>query len=312
MRVNNKVGITPRDRRLDRRKVATAAAIAAVLLFATQARAGLVNLKVRTDLSALTVEITAFDIADPATVIKVKDISAASNYGNPLLSNTNTSASGWIQMDLIPQVAITFQSGVSRINYGNEFTYFPFRDAFDNIASPPLGIPKGAQIGFEEFLSFDGGATFGEGFGFGNIYGLYQDFGTASTGAFDNGSTLGYFGAPLGSGPYIGADVALLALGGQFDLFGAFSADTSLDDAGPGGIPFPVVFAGNPVTYDQTFLTIPVTFSLNFIDDGIDWTIDTSGVIVAEKVPEPSSIIMLGIGVLGLVGCFVRARKRRV
>ncbi len=311
MRVNNKGGITPRDRRLDRRKVATAAAIAAVLLFATQARAVLLNFGVRTDLSSISVVITAFDIADPTTVIRVGDVSVGGGYGEPDPSNTNTSAWGWIQMDYTRGVSIKFVPGISRINFRNEFPYLPFRDAFGNIASPPGGIPAPAQMGFEEYRSFDGGATFGAGFGYGNIHGLYLDFGTPTTGAIDGGSTLGYFGVPYGSGPYIGADVALMALGGKFDLFGAFPANTNLAKAGPGGTPLPVVFAGNPVTYDGWMLTIPLNFSLNFIDDGIFWTIDTSGTIVASRIPEPSTIVMLGFGLLGLVGCFVRARKRR-
>ena len=50
MRMSTKGGATPRDRRLDRGKVAIAA-IAALFLFATNAQANVVEFKVRQDLS---------------------------------------------------------------------------------------------------------------------------------------------------------------------------------------------------------------------------------------------------------------------
>ncbi len=315
MRVNNKGGFTPRDRRLDRRKVATAAAIAAVLLFATQARAALVNFVVDTAASSISVDlIQVFEVAAPTQQVRLVDVSGAASYGEPDPSNENTSASGWIVADIIPGAAITFQSGVSRINYANQFDYRPFQDVNGNWQSAGGGIPVPSQMGFEEQLSFDSGGTWpATGQGYGKIWDMYTDFGTPSTGTVDGGSTLGYFGLPLGSGPYIGADVALMAMDGFLQVIGSFNADAELATAGPLDTPFAVVFAGNSVTYDGTTLSIPLNFSINFIDDGQDWTVVTSGLIVATKhVPEPSSIIMLGIGVLGLAGCFVRARKRRV
>jgi hypothetical protein len=52
MRMSTKGGATPRDRRLDRGKVAIAA-LAALFLFATNAQANVVEFKVRQDLSTL-------------------------------------------------------------------------------------------------------------------------------------------------------------------------------------------------------------------------------------------------------------------
>jgi hypothetical protein len=299
--------------------VAAAAAIAVVLLFATQAQAGVVNLAIDPFASTLGFEQQFYDLGDPTTRIKLTDVGPGTSgfyYGGlePEPSNA-TYAWGHIQMfwDPDPGAAgfIKFFEG-HRVNLGKVFPYFPYLNkdasvaANSNVVSPPGGTGVGgvagkdAQFGFEMQISFDSGTTYIPEVGVANLYDLVGEFGTASTTALDGGPPLGHFGG----GVYVGADNAVVTYGGYEDLFGAYVVHTAVN-----GIPS--VFAGNPVTFDGTTLTIPMTFHLEFDDDGIHYIIDTFGAIVAHAVPEPSSIFMLGCGALGLVGCFIRARKRR-
>lgn len=324
MRVKNKGGVTPRDRRLDRGKVATVAALAAVLLFATQARAGEVNFVVNSAQSQLGLKLEVYDSGDPNTRLLIDNISPQSNYGNPDPSNV-ANAFGWLRADWTQGASLQLLANESQISYFNSFPYFPYKFANGSIANPPNGIPHLSQLGFEIYLSTDGGANYDYGFGFANIYNLFQRPGSPSTGAVDGGSAMPYVGndgndVPGGGTEYYTAlDNGMMAVSGLQDLFGALTDEFDLSTSGVGDTPFPSPlggafdpFSAQVMTFDGTTLTIDMNFHLDFVDDTTVYAIDTFGQIVANvNVPEPSSMLMLGCGVIGLVGCFVRTRKRR-
>lgn len=87
------------------------------------------------------------------------------------------------------------------------------------------------------------------------------------------------------------------------------------DNSGVAG--FPTLFGTNGAdigSWDGTTLIIPVHSTLTYVIDealGISDTIQFTGQIVATLVPEPSSVIMAGLGVVGLVAAGYRARKRK-
>ncbi len=314
MHTDYNTGTAPRNRRSAGKAVAIAATAAAILLVTTPAHAVLVTLTIDPVLSSLGITLEMFDVGTPSDVLKLDDVSVASGYGEPDPSNVGRPF-GTIEMDWDPDVSIQFLTS-SSISYLDAFDYYPYRDAIGDVVAPsdPNGIAAPAQFGFEQYYSPDGGANFASGAGFANIHGLSQTFGSPATGVVDGGSPLVFVGG-IGGDEYVGADVALSAVGGTLDWFGTVTDSSDLSTFAPGGNPLPTVFAGNTVTFDGTTLEIPIDFVLNFINGTTNYTLTTfgsaTGTIIAHVIPEPSSIVMLGFGVVGLVGCCLRARKRR-
>jgi hypothetical protein len=157
-----------------------------------------------------------------------------------------------------------------------------------------------------KFVDFDGSDV-----GVANIYNLSQTFGTLSTLALDGGAAM----PNIGGNNYGAFNNTLVGLSGTEDIF----STPIVTAAGITGIPTPI--AGNfgglnqpttdaVVTWDGTFLTIPVNNRIVFVDGGTLYDITTFGQIVAVPVPEPSTIAMLACGAIGLVGYVVR-RKRK-
>lgn len=67
-------------------------------------------------------------------------------------------------------------------------------------------------------------------------------------------------------------------------------------------------------TWDGTTLTLPVHSTVTTVIQAsplVTQTITMTGQIVARVVPEPSSVIMAGLGVVGLIATGYRARKRK-
>jgi hypothetical protein len=67
-------------------------------------------------------------------------------------------------------------------------------------------------------------------------------------------------------------------------------------------------------TWDGTTLTLPVHSTTTTVIQAsplVLQTITMTGQIVARVVPEPSSVIMAGLGVVGLIATGYRARKRK-
>lgn len=325
MRVKNKGGVTPRDRRIDRRKVAVAAAVA-MLFFATNARANTVEFHIVPSLSSLGfVERitdakagtfvfhrsgTTFTAGDPA-LAKGKALNAgthgylasSTNAWGVLYANINTGSS----IQFLPGGSINYLPNTDNQGFGPG-RLLPFRDGNGNLIAPPGGNPfhHFAQFGFEISHQFAG-----PGFGFANIFDLRHQFGTVATGSIDGGPALPFAGGTsyVASNPTING---LMAYDGWEDVYGPVVDQIELNQAGPSSTPFPSPFAGNVATWDgSTTLTIPVNFHLNFVDGGLTYDIDTFGVIVAVKAPEPSSMLLLGFGVVGLLSYAWRSRKRR-
>ncbi len=113
---------------------------------------------------------------------------------------------------------------------------------------------------------------------------------------------------------------------GNFDLFGqgagltgvSFFALTSGLGSGAGQVDeSPIISFGQTAadigTWDGTTLTLPVHSTVTTVIQAsplVTQTITMTGLIVAT-VPEPSSIFMAGLGVVGLVTVGYRSRKRK-
>jgi len=193
--------------------------------------------------------------------------------------------------------------------------YYPYRTG-PTIVAPPGGTGVGgvsgklAQYGLAQYSStvtavdnpvIDGPTS---NIGWANIYDLTQAFAKLSDGT-PGGAAMPF----AGGNTYIAGDLALFNLTGTEDLQGAQTVA-----AGISGVPSPIgggidSLTAN-VTFDGTYITIPVTNRITFVDSGILYDIRTFGQIVGVVVPEPSSVALLGCGAIGLVGYVIR-RKRR-
>lgn len=116
-------------------------------------------------------------------------------------------------------------------------------------------------------------------------------------------------------------------LAGTFNLSGQGARATAASNlfinsglgSGGGGINnSPVIFFGSTGadigTWDGTTLTLPVHSTVTTVIQAsplVTQTITMTGQIVARVVPEPSSVIMAGLGVIGLIATGYRARKRK-
>jgi hypothetical protein len=333
MRVDNKGGFTPRGRRLGRGLVAVAAL--AVLLSATSAQAVIMNFQVVPELSSLGFEQYFSESFSPAgedgipyphigpgdTFLALTNVTDLDDYGQPDPSNVAT-AIGNFQVDVNTGASLKIQPG-GVISYVAAFPYFPYRTG--GIIQTPFGgdgvggIPgKNAQFGMSvvggvgvgpdvKFIDFEGSDI-----GLANIYNLSQTFTSLSNlGSLNGGAIM----PNLGGNNYGAFDLSLIGIAGTEDIWS--SAIITANDIT--GFPTPIGgnFGGfnNPttdavVTWDGTFLTIPVSNRLVIDNDGTLFDITTFGQIVAIVVPEPSSIAMLACGAIGLVGYAVR-RKRK-
>lgn len=195
--------------------------------------------------------------------------------GNP--SALVDSWGGTIAADLTAGV-ITFTGGGGITALLNPLTPFS-TDPF-----PPAG-------GVDNYGPFAQGLV--TGFGFVVVNGAYRDLtlditaGTATDGAVPAGMTLAFIGASkLDYGATAGGNPAA---GGTSLLDGVGGANTS----------------ASLVSFDGTTLTLPVTFATTGSNRSETWT----GTIVAV-VPEPSSLVLLGVGLMGLVGSRLHRSRR--
>ncbi len=175
-----------------------------------------------------------------------------------------------------------------------------------------------AQYGFSQYSSTINGIDDvtangppGYNIGYANLYGVTQ----AWTKVTDTGAVGGSSMPNQGGNAYLATDLSLTAVTGTLDAAGAYSDTSSLS-----GIPTPVGYGiDNPyniVNFDPGTLTItiPLDNRLTFWDSGTLYDVRTTGQVVAHgvlvNVPEPSSVALLGCGVIGLIGYVIR-RKRR-
>jgi hypothetical protein len=277
-------------RTLKRSFLATAA-VAALCLIATSAQAAIVNLTIDPTASSLDLsgQINAPTIGQPNKA-----------YVAQGTGSLTTTYSGSISIDLQPgTIQMMPGSSIIAANSGN---WSP---------APGPGGPTDDPVG-----SFGASGTTPANYGvnipsFGvqsNFVGLVFDFGVPDQDAIPGG---------IPSAP-----VALT--GTSFNLAGqgmAFTAGrrllvSPLANDNSDVIGFPTLFGTNGSavgSWDGTTLIIPVFSTLTYqIEDSppIDDTVRFSGFIVA-RVPEPSTLIMAGMGVVGLVTVGYRARKRK-
>jgi len=291
-----KMGGAPRDRRLDRRKVAVAAA-AALFLSAASARANVVDFVLTQNLSSVkqTIKLIGPVFAPFGGSVSSLPQSALSDQA---------SLFGHIYVDIqpnsiqfLPGSYITFQAKGS----GN---YAPFDPVIsDPPGPPPVGITPNSDFGYAfPFAPLNTTAT---------LYNLRWDF-----------------TAPPQSGLPMGVPSTPIGLAGQnFDMSGQAMSYTDGRQAFVGGlgndtddvIGFPALYGtgGSDIgVFDGFTLTIPIhskiQFNVTTASGGIDEQVIISGQMVATPfVPEPSSMTLLGFGVVGLLSYAWRARKRK-
>jgi len=291
-----KMGGAPRDRRLDRRKVAVAA-VAALFLSAATARANVVDFVLSQNLSSMKQTVK---LIGPAFA----------GFGGSVSSQTQSALSdqaslfGHIYVDLQPNT-IQFLPGsyITFVGKGSG-NYAPLDPVIsDPPGPPPVGIQPNSDFGYSfPFSPLNLTAT---------IYNLRWDF-----------------TAPPQSGLPMGVPSTSIGLAGQnFDMSGQAMSYTDGRQAFVSGlgndtddvIGFPALYGTNGSdigTWDGTTLTIPlhskITFRVTNDNGGIDEQIIVTGQMVATPfVPEPSSMTLLGFGVVGLLSYAWRARNRK-
>lgn len=341
---------SPCDRRKDRGKVAIAA-VAALCIFATAtARASVVDLELVEDLSSLSYAGSSVFIPavygvgaslpytagtnfagngasgllahfkghmymshSGGTGPSIDPMSQAPGFGAHYQDATGSGAPPWAMGSYIPGVIGTTPTT------GGPIPGYPVTPAFEpgnyGISVPAIGAhvrQYNLSIGPTPLLGADGpmplvGTAGPTGFYAmaTQIWGMlsgYQALVSGLGGSFDDLSTV-FSGAPFP-----------VPLSGDFDA----RVVTLVANAGS-----PVYTPGAGVaSWDGATLTIPVSGSVRYtIDDGdtpldfsddIDDTRVLSGMLVYHPyVPEPSSMILAGCGVVGLLGAAWRSRKRR-
>jgi hypothetical protein len=277
MRLKNMGGVPPCDRRLDRRKVAFAA-LAALFFAASTARAGVVEYQIDPNLSSIKLELK-FSGAITASTI-------------PQAPGSDTApASGLIYANINPAGTTIQMLGTSAVHLDPTGLYLPNA----TLPGDPMGPP-----------------TYGGVNPFPAAYGLAIPGLAAVFNFWDISSTF-VVTAPVGP-------LAAFNLTGQamntYEGFGASWDALQGGDEGSIAGEVPIVFGSNGPGIGSLvggLLTIPVnsTFTVD-IGSGIFLTVVNTGTLVANAtVPEPSTMMLLGFGVVGLLTCGWRARRQR-
>lgn len=287
MRIFAKGGVPPCDRRLDRRKVAIAAT-AALFIFATAtSHAATVDFEIDMSKSFVTlgqvVDLTGVGIF--ASVPQVAGSDTAPLWGN-------------LSIGLTPGV-VALQTG-STVNLLTTGVYAPGTANGDDPPGPPPSTASPGNAGFmiPVFPLFL----------WANFYQFRTDF--AATAPYPLGS---------GGGGPDEFDLTFYGVGtqGLIAFEGAIATVSTLGNGDSDAIGDPIAIFGtgtNPLAkWDGTTLTIPISSSVTVPYPGLgSITYLASGTIVATpKVPEPSSMVLLGFGVVGLLTCGWRMKKRR-
>jgi hypothetical protein len=327
---------SPRDRRIDRRKVAMAAA-AALFVFATTAQAGVVDMRLDVNASSLSYAGSNVDLsfavakAPPGTV--VVPYTASTDFSGQGANGLVAHYSGDMYVDLDNLGTITMlDTGAGYQNAQGSVpatwtrgAYIPNMDPSNN----PSGSYPNPNFGGAPADYGNYGITVSAVGAFARVWDLSI---SPSADQAPNGPQ------PMVQGPAGVYTFALAPLiwemksGYQALVSGLGNDLTALGDAIAPGIGFPIPLGG---ALDSTGLgpaftpngatgvwdSNTQTLTLN-VNGSVRYTLDddnaiydkrvVTGTLVYHPAPEPSSMLLAGCGVVGLLSLAMRARKRRL